>query len=56
LPFTLPDHVDISIEILHQVVERPLPMLLEVLRSFLEPPDDRWQALGPVMGGQYVEA
>ena len=36
--------------------ERPLPMLLEVLRFFLEPPDDRWHALGPVKGGQHVEA
>jgi hypothetical protein len=36
--------------------ERPLPMLLEVLRFFMEPPDDRWYALSPVKGGQHVEA
>ena len=28
--------------------ERPLPMLLEVLRFFLDPPDDRWRAVGPI--------
>lgn len=27
--------------------ERPIPMLLEVLRFFAEPPDDRWRQLGP---------
>lgn len=30
--------------------------LLEILRFFLEPPDDRWRHLGPVTGGQHVEA
>jgi len=28
--------------------ERPLPMLLEVLRFFMAPPDDRWRDVGPV--------
>jgi aminoglycoside phosphotransferase (APT) family kinase protein len=28
--------------------ERPLPMLLEVLRFFLDPPDERWRAVGPI--------
>jgi len=28
--------------------ERPLPMLLEVLRFFMDPPNDRWRAVGPV--------
>ena len=36
--------------------ERPLPMLLETLRFFLEPPDERCAALGPAKGGQHVEA
>jgi aminoglycoside phosphotransferase (APT) family kinase protein len=34
--------------------ERPLPMLLETLHFLLEPPDERWQALGPVTGGRHV--
>jgi hypothetical protein len=29
--------------------ERPLPMLLEVLRFFLEPPDERWGEIGPAV-------
>lgn len=28
--------------------ERPLPMLLEVLRFFLDPPDGRWRAVAPI--------
>jgi len=28
--------------------ERPLPMLLEILRCFLDPPDERWRAVGPI--------
>ena len=36
--------------------ERPVSMLLEVLRFFLEPPDERWCALGPIGGDQHVEA
>jgi aminoglycoside phosphotransferase (APT) family kinase protein len=28
--------------------ERPLPMLLEILRFFADPPDDRWREIGPV--------
>ncbi len=35
--------------------ERPVPMLLEVLRFFMEPPDDRWRAIGPVEPGQHPE-
>lgn len=35
--------------------ERPVPMLLEVLRLFIEPPDDRWRAIGPVEPGQHTE-
>src|SRR5439155_20941563 len=29
--------------------ERPLAMLLEVLRFFADPPDDRWRKLGPIV-------
>jgi aminoglycoside phosphotransferase (APT) family kinase protein len=28
--------------------EHPLPMLLEVMRFFADPPDERWRAVGPV--------
>ena len=31
--------------------ERPIPMLLEVLRCFLDPLDDRWHGLGPIEAG-----
>src|SRR5262249_19074523 len=29
--------------------ERPLAMLLEVLRFFADPPDERWRELGPIV-------
>ena len=35
--------------------ERPLPMLLEVLRFFVEPPDDVWRSLGPAEPGRQLE-
>ena len=35
--------------------ERPIPMLLEVLRFFMEPPDDRWRRLGPAEPGDLMD-
>jgi hypothetical protein len=32
--------------------ERPIPMLLEVLRFFADPPDERWRAVGPIGSGR----
>jgi hypothetical protein len=48
-------HLDLSLGMLprgavpgRSWAERPLPMLLEVLRFFLDPPNDRWRAIGPI--------
>jgi hypothetical protein len=48
-------HLDLSLGMLprgavpgRSWAERPLPMLLEVLRFFLDPPDERWRAIGPI--------
>ena len=84
MPFTLPDHLDLSTEtLLREIAERHgfgecsverLPTtgifhpicrlgdgaILRIPRHhppFAEAiPDDRWRQLGPVMGGQHVEA
>jgi hypothetical protein len=58
--FTLPDHTpvdhDLTLGMLprgavrgRSWAERPLPLLLEVLRFFLDPPSDRWRAVGPIV-------
>ena len=42
-------HSDLSVVDGNRV--RPVPMLLEVLRFFLEPPDERWWELRPISVG-----
>jgi aminoglycoside phosphotransferase (APT) family kinase protein len=36
--------------------ERPIPMLLEVLRFFADPPDDRWRELGPAEPVELIDS